>query len=412
MTHEFKPLVPATLKGKATFSISNNRINRVTTSSTGTPTANVASTHDTKPGRGSEVARRGNEVVQPRQLQPIVPRMTPNKASASGSSQKVILNTSGSAKFLLVNTSQMKPPAKRGAASQVSHVSIKRPNNKPYQPILPYAPPHRPVEQLNTSVLPSRTQPVPTLPKQPVSSAIDGGIYPRPKKPCNCTKSMCLKLYCDCFANGEFCSGCNCQNCHNNIQHESERSRSIKTCLERNPLAFHPKIGKTFQGSEGASDARHHSKGCHCKRSGCLKNYCECYEAKIPCSSLCKCVGCKNYSQTHSTLQELADVAVVRHQQQSSVSAKFSSQLQNMSHSAPDLAPLDDMNLDCLSMNLAAATCRCLLSAGSHAVDHYFSMETIEKAIIEEFGQCLNKIIEKGMQKPPIKTEPPPTGKK
>ena len=69
-------------------------------------------------------------------------------------------------------------------------------------------------------------------------------------------------------------------------------------------------------------------------------------------------MGCKNYSQTHSTLQELADVAVVRHQQQSSVSAKFNSQLQNMSHSAPDLAPLDDMNLDCLSMNLAAATCR------------------------------------------------------
>ncbi len=25
----------------------------------------------------------------------------------------------------------------------------------------------------------------------------------RPRKPCNCTKSQCLKLYCDCFANGE-----------------------------------------------------------------------------------------------------------------------------------------------------------------------------------------------------------------
>ena len=226
MTHEFKPLVPASLKGKATFSISNNRINRVTTSSSGATTANVASTHESKQGRGSEVAQRGSEAVrsEPRQLQPIVPRisMTP-KPAVSGSSQKVILNTSGSAKFLLVNTSQMKPPAKRGAASQVSHVSIKRPNNKPYQPILPYVPPHRPLDQLNTSVLPSRPQPVPTLPKQPVSAAIDGGIYPRPKKPCNCTKSMCLKLYCDCFANGEFCSGCNCQNCHNNIQHESER---------------------------------------------------------------------------------------------------------------------------------------------------------------------------------------------
>ena len=26
----------------------------------------------------------------------------------------------------------------------------------------------------------------------------------RPRKPCNCTKSQCLKLYCDCFANGQY----------------------------------------------------------------------------------------------------------------------------------------------------------------------------------------------------------------
>lgn len=47
-----------------------------------------------------------------------------------------------------------------------------------------------------------------------------------------------------------------------------------QTCLDRNPEAFKPKIGK---GKEGESDRRH-SKGCNCKRSGCLKNYCECYE--------------------------------------------------------------------------------------------------------------------------------------
>lgn len=64
------------------------------------------------------------------------------------------------------------------------------------------------------------------------------------KKPCNCTKSMCLKLYCDCFANGEFCRDCNCKDCHNNMEYEAERSRAIKQSLERNPQAFQPKIGK------------------------------------------------------------------------------------------------------------------------------------------------------------------------
>ena len=63
----------------------------------------------------------------------------------------------------------------------------------------------------------------------------------RPRKPCNCTKSQCLKLYCDCFANGEihaekeeriydsilgeFCFNCNCNNCLNNLQNEDERQR-------------------------------------------------------------------------------------------------------------------------------------------------------------------------------------------
>ncbi|PIO57751.1 Tesmin/TSO1-like CXC domain protein, partial [Teladorsagia circumcincta] len=45
----------------------------------------------------------------------------------------------------------------------------------------------------------------------------------------------------------------------------------------------------------GKVDAeRLHQKGCHCKKSGCLKNYCECFEAKVPCTSRCKCHGCQN----------------------------------------------------------------------------------------------------------------------
>ncbi|KAK0133614.1 Serum amyloid A-2 protein [Merluccius polli] len=58
------------------------------------------------------------------------------------------------------------------------------------------------------------------------------------KKPCNCTKSQCLKRYFDCFAKGELCSNCNCLNCCNNAEHYIERQNAILNCLDRNPEAF------------------------------------------------------------------------------------------------------------------------------------------------------------------------------
>ena len=84
---------------------------------------------------------------------------------------------------------------------------------------------------------------------------------------------MIFIRYCDCFANGEFCHGCNCVCCANNLEHEELRLRAIRSCLDRNPHAFKPKIGVGW-----GPEPRRHNKGCHCKRSGCLKNYCECYE--------------------------------------------------------------------------------------------------------------------------------------
>lgn len=85
---------------------------------------------------------------------------------------------------------------------------------------------------------------------------------------------MTSEGYCDCFANGDFCKNCNCDNCCNNQLHETERLTAIKACLERNPEAFLPKIGKRKLGEI----KHHHNKGCNCKRSGCLENYCECFE--------------------------------------------------------------------------------------------------------------------------------------
>lgn len=40
------------------------------------------------------------------------------------------------------------------------------------------------------------------------------------------------------------------------------------------------------------------SRGCKCKRNKCLKKYCECFRATILCSDNCKCINCKNVSET------------------------------------------------------------------------------------------------------------------
>ena len=32
---------------------------------------------------------------------------------------------------------------------------------------------------------------------------------------CNCKRSKCLQLYCECFAAKQFCTGCSCIDCHN-----------------------------------------------------------------------------------------------------------------------------------------------------------------------------------------------------
>lgn len=232
-----------------------------------------------------------------------------------------------------------------------------------------------------------------TQARLPVNGLPAAETSSRPRKPCNCTKSQCLKLYCDCFANGEFCNNCNCNNCFNNLEHETERMKAIKTCLDRNPEAFKPKIGK---GKEGESDRRH-SKGCNCKRSGCLKNYCECYEAKIMCSSICKCVGCKNFEESpeRKTLMHLADAAEVRVQQQTAARTKLSSQISDLlMRTTPVLSSGGGrLPYTFVTKEVLEATCECLLEQAKRAEQAQLAAPEAERLVLEEFGHCLMRII-------------------
>uniref|UniRef100_A0A2A4IX14 CRC domain-containing protein n=1 Tax=Heliothis virescens TaxID=7102 RepID=A0A2A4IX14_HELVI len=213
---------------------------------------------------------------------------------------------------------------------------------------------------------------------------VAGDLGLRPRKACNCTKSQCLKLYCDCFANGEFCNRCNCNNCHNNLENEELRQKAIRACLDRNPNAFRPKIGKAKSG--GPDIIRRHNKGCNCKRSGCLKNYCECYEAKIACTSMCKCVGCRNVEET---LERRRDLRM------------------RDARAAPLLRPppAGQLKQPCsfMTSEVIEAVCQCLLAAGVEggagggaggvAGGGAEAEPDPLRDVIEEFARCLQDII-------------------
>ncbi|XP_057960299.1 protein tesmin/TSO1-like CXC 3 isoform X2 [Malania oleifera] len=121
-------------------------------------------------------------------------------------------------------------------------------------------------------------------------------------KRCNCKKSKCLKLYCECFAAGVYCvEPCSCQECFNKPIHEDTVLATRKQIESRNPLAFAPKvirssdsIPETGDESSRTPASARHKRGCNCKKSSCLKKYCECYQGGVGCSINCRCEGCKN----------------------------------------------------------------------------------------------------------------------
>ena len=100
---------------------------------------------------------------------------------------------------------------------------------------------------------------------------------------CRCKKSNCMKLYCDCFANGEKCIGCNCTNCSNVIGNDINIKKVYDEVVGKNPVSMKLNLQKELK-----------TNGCNCSKSNCLKKYCECFKAGLKCSKTCRCKTCDN----------------------------------------------------------------------------------------------------------------------
>ena len=108
---------------------------------------------------------------------------------------------------------------------------------------------------------------------------------------CNCKNSGCLKRYCECFSRMKYCDeNCQCKNCFNVVQHEQERSTAIRNYIIKSPISF-KKINIDLKNIT-----------CNCKKSNCLKNYCECYQLGLKCGNNCKCSECKNRNTLNKKL--------------------------------------------------------------------------------------------------------------
>ena len=102
----------------------------------------------------------------------------------------------------------------------------------------------------------------------------NNNLLSKKDKPCcSCTKTKCIKKYCECYSNKRYCSDCHCQDCMNKFSSlNSNNSNDIKYISDNEIII------------------------CTCTKSGCNKKYCECYKAGKKCNDKCRCLNCLNTS--------------------------------------------------------------------------------------------------------------------
>ena len=136
-----------------------------------------------------------------------------------------------------------------------------------------------------------RFSPTLILCEQPRSAALPTTQDKHKTRSCGCQKNACLKLYCDCFAGQELCSPehCCCSDCGNLDRTDTKRLLAIESARSRNAFSEYRPTRR-----ERKADKSGKAVFCGCKKSRCLKRYCDCFFARARCNERCGCTDCYN----------------------------------------------------------------------------------------------------------------------
>ena len=102
-------------------------------------------------------------------------------------------------------------------------------------------------------------------------------------KTCTCSKTKCMKKYCECLANNQYCYNCNCVDCHNLPEYQNEKMKDNTESIT-----------------------------CTCTKSNCNKKYCECYKTGKKCNDNCRCLNCLNKEKKEEFIIERISVFIDR----------------------------------------------------------------------------------------------------